>query len=171
MRGLIPRRACSRATFTTRPARSACKWKPVGRIASPSALHGKHTARDTASAVRGPPLRHPQSKTGIEMGRRDDDRRERERGEELRRQAQILQHLGWRSAYAPTKLCPHTVAVEIENDDPILHPDPLPQFWIPIRLRHWVCAECRTAVNPHAFRANALHSLSEIGRASCRGRV
>jgi hypothetical protein len=68
---------------------------------------------------------------------------------ERHRLDEVLHHLGWRSAYAPTRGCAHTTAVEIENDEPITHPVPLPEFWFPLRLRHWVCADCGTAVSPH----------------------
>lgn len=94
------------------------------------------------------------------MSRRDDFL-DRERGRELRRQGQLFKHLGWRSPYAPKEGCTHHDAVEIENEEPIEHPDPLPDFWFPMRLRHWVCANCGTAVNPHAFRPDGLHPLSE----------
>ena len=65
------------------------------------------------------------------------------------RRVEVLRHLGWRSAYAPARDCAHTDAVEIENEEPVVRPDPMPEFWIPLRLRHWTCAYCGTAVNPH----------------------
>ena len=78
-----------------------------------------------------------------------------------RRRAHLFTHIGWRSAYAPDRQCDHLAAVEVENEEPIEHPVPLPEFWIPIRLRHWVCAECGTAVNPHAFTSRELQPLPE----------
>lgn len=95
------------------------------------------------------------------MSSRWEREQEREAAERARRRSELFRHVGWRSAYAPALGCSHACAVEIENDDPIEHPVPLPAFWIPIRLRHWVCAECCTAVNPHAFESHCLAPIPE----------
>lgn len=72
--------------------------------------------------------------------------------EAQRRRSLLFRHLGWKPEYAPDRDCSHSKALEVENDEPIVHPDPLPDFWFPIILRHWTCAGCGTAVNPSAFR-------------------
>lgn len=71
---------------------------------------------------------------------------------EDQRRSILLTHLGWVSPYRPGRGCEHRVAREIENDEPIEHPVPLPEHWFPLRIRYWTCATCGTAVNIHAFK-------------------
>jgi hypothetical protein len=86
------------------------------------------------------------------VSRRSQEARER-MGREmmLARRAGMFRHVGWQSEYAPDPRCPHLAAREVENDEPLAVPDPLPESWFPMRLRHWVCAGCGAAVCPHAF--------------------
>jgi hypothetical protein len=72
-----------------------------------------------------------------------------------------LKHVLWQSAYRASRGCRHLVARELENDEPIEHPDPLPWVWFPIVARHWVCDDCGVAVSPSAFREHELLPLPE----------
>lgn len=57
----------------------------------------------------------------------------------------------WRSPYAPARLCPHEMIIDVLP--PLVHtPDwskPLGGF--PLRVREWVCGDCGTERDPHDY--------------------
>jgi len=139
----------------TEPAERALRWITESHHQDKCAVrYGQHCScgKDEIQAAL-----LQQRRSGTKWERRELA----EQAAEQDRRARLFKHLGWRSEYAPARDCPHNTAVEVENEAPIEYPNPLPKFWFPIRLRHWVCADCHTAVNPHAFRPNAMRPLSE----------